>query len=284
MKMTVGAGWIGAMVNGTAHVYAWHMSLGRVLPIVLSGLLGGAGGGLAVWFLARAQDSGRAVAKAEKSRPSGSSEAEDVESRLRELESRLASLRRKTAAKEALAAYTAAMAKSDQDGGEGGAGASPGMAPMIDEDDPTFELAVRGVMDRIQAQREKEREANRMVRQQDRARRLTNLFAQELQLSDDQRKKVEEILAAQFLRSREQWRSRGDAGADRPLTRRQWRERADQMQKETETQLAEVLSDSQLELFREIRDDEGFGPGLGPGRGGGRRGGREPAPAAPAGE
>jgi hypothetical protein len=264
------------------------MSSGRVLPIVLSGLLGGAGGGAAVWFLARAQDSDRVGAKAEKpdnkSRPSGSSEAGDVESRLRELEARLASLRRKTAAKEALAAYTAAMGKPERAGGEGGAGASLGMAAMIDEDDPTFELAVRGVMDRIQAQREKEREASRMVRQQDRARRLTNLFAEELQLSDDQRKKVEEILASQFQRSREQWHSRGDAGADRPLTRRQWRERADQMQKQTETQLAEVLSDSQLELFREIRDEEGLGMGPGPGRGGGRRGGREPAPAAPAGE
>ncbi len=263
-------------------VYDPGMSVGRVLPIVLSGLLGGAGGGAAVWFLVSAQDSARAGAKAEKSvkKSSTSSPAgtEEVESRLRELEARLASLRRKTVAKDALAAYTAAMAKPDQDGGEGGAGAALGMATMIDEDDPTFELAVRGVMDRIQAQREKERDAQRMIRQQDRARRLTNLFSEELQLNDDQRKKVEEILAAQFQRSREQWRARGDAGADRPLTRRQWRARADELQKQTETQLGEVLSDSQMQLFREIRDEEGIG--LGPGPGGGRRSGRARAPAA----
>jgi len=262
------------------------MSVGRVLPIVLSGLVGGAGGGAAVWLLAYTSGSGRPSAKAEKAaKKSGRSktdDGEDFEARLSDLEQRIASLRRKTAAKEALAAYTAAMAKPDQAGGEGGAATVAGMAPMIDEDDPTFELAVRGVMDRLQAEREKERDARRVLRSQDRARRLTNLFAEELQLDDEQRKQVEEILAAQYQHFRDRRRAGGDAGVGRPLTRRQWRERADQIQKETEDKLAEVLSDSQLELFREIRDEEGFGPG--PGRGGGRRSAPPPAPAAPAGQ
>ena len=90
------------------------------------------------------------------------------------------------------------------------------------------------------------------------------MLAAELQLTDAQRQGVEQALTEQFEAFRQLRRPSPDAGVQRPITRRQWRDHADAIREAVDRRLGEVLSDGQMQLFREIRDDEGFG--FGPGR------------------
>jgi DNA-binding phage protein len=234
----------------------------RVGGALVAGL-GGVAGGLLVWLLGPlAPPSPLAVP-----RTSGSAAIEanhdsrEVAERVEELEELVAALRRRSAAREALAAFTlAAQAQTDED-----ADANTLMAPVIDEDDPTFELAVRGVMDRIQQEKNLAREAQRVLKRADRANRLTLLLAEELQLTESQQEDVEQIFTDQFARYRELRQAARDDPDQAPTTPRQKQERKQQIreqtERETERRLAEVLDPNQLAQFREIRDEEELKPG-----------------------
>jgi len=239
---------------------ATHRS--RVGGALVAGL-GGVAGGLVVWLLGPlAPPSPLALPRA-----SGSAaievnrDARAFAERVEELEELVAALRRRSAAREALAAFTqAAQAQTDQE-----ADADTLMAPVIDQDDPTFELAVRGVMDRIQQEKNIAREARRVLKREDRANRLTLLLEEELQLTESQQKEVEQIFTDQFARYRKLRQAARDTPNQTAVTPRQKQELKrqirEQTERETERRLAEVFDADQLAQFREIRDEQELKPG-----------------------
>jgi hypothetical protein len=241
------------------------MLLGPVQTRIGAAMLacvGGVTGGLLVWLLAPlAPDSPFAADQAAASIASEKREASDVAARVDELQRHVASLRRRTAAREALAAFTRAAQFQGEEDPDG----DTVSAAVVDQDDPTFELAVRGVMDRVREEQDLARQARRLVKREDRARRLTLLLADELELSEWQQQEVEKIFADQFARYRELRRAARDAGVQGPVTPRekqQFKEQIrEQTERETERQLAEVLDADQLELYRQSRDEEELKPG-----------------------
>ena len=252
----------------------------RALTAVAAAVVGGAVGGLVVWVLLRtgvvdsqgpavtAERAGMAVGKGGEGPGDGMAA---LRSRIEILEARVAASQRKASARAALAAYNAAAMRGESDAGSD----DTDLAPVIDEEDPVFERAVRGVLDRI----DEEREAERVVRRQDRARALTELMAEQLRLTATQRPKVERILAEQFSAFRELRRPSADAGIQRPVTRSQWHERMQDIRRQTEQELSRVLDEEQMSSYRQLIEREGIGAGWGR-RGGGRD--ARPQRAAPA--
>lgn len=190
----------------------------------------------------------------------------DTVARLSKVEGELRALRRQREAAAQLRQYAESLARGAADGG-----ASAGLAPVVDAEDPAFELAVRTVMDRIDWERDEEERVTRAQRQEERAKHQADLLAERLGLSESQRGKVEPILVEQMDAFRALRDPARDAGASRPSTRSEWRERIAAIRSSTETKLAGVLDQKQVEGYRQFVDEEGFGPRGG--RGGRRRGG-----------
>ena len=228
---------------------------------ILVALIGGIAGGLLVWLLAPSvppsqNESSHATSPAGKD----AENTGDVEARIDELERQVSLLRRRAAAREALAAFIqAAQTQGDEDPAR-----DTSLKPVIDQGNPKFEEAVRGVLDILRQEQDLSRETRRMMRREARARNLTQLLSEDLRLTESQQKEVERIFADQFSRYRELKRAARDE-AQGPLTTRQKQERKErirqQIERETERLLDDVLDKDQLELFRRIREEEGIKPG-----------------------
>lgn len=222
-----------------------------------SALVGGLVGGLGIASL-RPSDAPRVPQKEERRTPS-SELAEDVgelEARLAELEDRVASVQNQARSRQALEQVARALAEGEDPEAEKPKSAMRG---VVDAEDPVFELAVRSVMDRMEWEKDEERRVNRARRQSERTERQTSLLQQRLQLNDPQSQAVTRALGKQM----EQFRALrgGDGAEERPrLTRTEWRERATEIRKQTESELAEVLNDEQLRGYRTFVEDEGLGP------------------------
>src|SRR5690606_13365353 len=104
---------------------------------------------------------------------------------------------------------------------------------VVDAEDPTFELAVRTVLDRVDWEREEERQVIQTKRREERAQRQTELLTERLQLNGSQQQDVQRILNEQMDAFR---KLRGDSsdGTQRPTTRSEWRARIDHIRAETE--------------------------------------------------
>lgn len=222
-------------------------------------LAGGAAGGgvaFAVAGSAAPPAPGHAVTAS-----SSASAGEDVAARIDDLEAALRALRKKSAAAQALREYAGALSRGESDGGARGSIVSG----VVDAEDPVFELAVRGVMDAIEWEREEERRVTRAARRSERARRQAEAYARELGLTPAQQKKLEEALISQ-LEAFRTLREPPDGGA-RPAGRREWRAALAKIRSDTEAKLAGVLDEKQLAAYRALRDEEesGWG-GAAPGR------------------
>jgi hypothetical protein len=221
---------------------------------ILAAIIGGIAGGLLVWLLTPSTRPPRQATSP------GYSDAEnrgDVEARIDELERQMSLLRRRAAAREALAAFIkAAQTQEDKD-----STGDTSLKTAIDPGNPRFEEAVRGVMDVLRQEEKLARETRRVLRREARARTLTQLLAEELRLTESQQQEVERIFADQYARYRELRRAAREQGRD-PLTPRQKKDRKErikqQIESETERLLDEVLDKDQLELFRRIREAEGI--------------------------
>ena len=184
----------------------------------------------------------------------GETSAEDrggVEARIDELERQMSLLRRRAAAREALAAFVQA-AQDDEDAS---------LKAVIDPGNPEFEEAVRGVMDVLRQEQDLARETRRMLRREARARKLTQLLAEDLRLTESQQQEVERIFADQYTRYRELRRAAREQTQGPPTPRQrkdQKKKLRQQIEQETEHLLDEVLDKDQLELFRRIREEEGL--------------------------
>ncbi len=226
---------------------------------MIAAIIGGIAGGLLVWLLASpAQPSRQATS------PSYS-EAENqggIEARIDELERQMSLLRRRAAAREALAAFIqAAQNQEDKDSAGDASLKDASLKTVIDPGNPKFEEAVRGVMDVLRQEEKLARETRRVLRREARARNLTQLLAEELRLTESQQQEVERIFADQYARYRELRRAAREQGQG-PLTPRQKKERKgrirQQIESETERRLDEVLDRDQLETFRRMREAEGI--------------------------
>jgi len=243
--------------------------------VVIAALVGGAAGAGATWALSRepASDAKAKAAKPNKERAS-EDDAEAMAYRLDRLENDLRAFRKQRQSTEALQKYAQALDKK-RPGVDGAAPSVEGDAgkalePVLDAEDPSFELAVRTVLDRVDWEREEERKVTETKRSEERAERQTELLAQRLKLNPTQTQKVQQILVEQMGTFRKMREGGETAAAPRPSSRSEWRARVETIRTETERKLGEVLDDEQMTSYRAFVEEEGFGP-----RGGRRRGGAE---------
>lgn len=230
---------------------------------ILSALVGGVIGGVSVGLTLQVTNSPSSTpVKADAAQtPQPRSDNAELEQRVRTLEGELQSLRRQSATARVLGDYAKAMAAA-----EGDAGPSK-VTPVVDAEDPVFELAVRSVYDRVEEERREARRARRAQRSEERAKGQADFVAERLQLSPEVRDRFQKVLIEQMDRFQE-LRHPPDGGAGRPRGREQWRAQVDAIRKETDEKLSEVLTGQQLEEYKKLREAEGLNAR------GGRRGGR----------
>lgn len=249
--------------------------------VAVAALVGGAAGAGASWALTPKAEPKRVSTKATVEE---ALEADDsvLDERIARLEGQLHALRKRNTSSEALRQYARALNKGPASGDADGAGSDgddgapgDGLAPVVDAEDPSFELAVRTVLDRVDWEREEERRVTRSKRREERAKRQTELLTERLALSGAQQQKMEQILTDQM----ETFRSLREDGSDqpRPATRSEWRARVEAIRSETERKLGQVLDDEQMNSYRKFVEEEGFGPGRGRRRGGGSEVGQRSA-------
>ncbi len=170
----------------------------------------------------------------------------DLYSRLRQLEEQVATLRRQQASRKMLTAHGRMLA-TDRD-----ASGAPA-AVSLDAEDPRFELAVRKVIDRANAERETRRQEHRDERRQESITRQLNFLIEELGLTDGQIEKVEQVLTFQMETFRD---IRDPESKDRPVTRREWRQKIDEIRKQTRAELAKMLTTEQLARYDKLQKEE----------------------------
>jgi hypothetical protein len=236
--------------------------------LVVAALVGGVGGAGATWALSKKADS-PAKLKADKASEvrARADEDEATAYRLDRLENDLRALRTQRQSTDSLRKYAEALDKKSgkatgaaPEGSEGDA-----LEPVVDGEDPSFELAVRTVLDRVDWEREEERKVTETKRREERAQRQTELLTERLKLTPPQTQKVQQILVEQMNTFRS-LREGDDGGAPRPSNRAEWRGRVEAIRTETERKLAQVLNDEQMTSYRAFVDEEGFGPRGGRGR------------------
>lgn len=174
------------------------------------------------------------VASVDENRPA----AGDPEARISRLEREVLLLKR-----DRLIARAAA------DSRDGGTGATI--------DDPLFETAVRDVVERRDAERDDERRVRRQERIKGHADRWANDLAAKLGLSDDQKRKVAELVRGQLESMARLREGDGDGGA--PAGRGQWRQRMRAEREKMETSLAALLSPAQITQMKQLQEDGELG-------------------------
>lgn len=255
------------------------------VSIVLAALVGGMAGAGATWALSGQKGD----AKGNKAKPAtsvgaaeDSADADALAFRLDRLEADLRALRKRNQSTDALRQYAKALNQDSARkpvvaGGDGADSADADAAAdddgVVDAEDPSFELAVRTVLDRVDWEREEERRVTQTKRREERAQRQTELLAERLKLSAPQTQKVQQILTQQMETFRS-LREGDDSNTPRPTTRSEWRARVEAIRTETERKLSEVLDNEQMSSYHKFVEEEGFGPGSGRGRRGGQQGNR----------
>jgi hypothetical protein len=231
--------------------------------VVIAALLGGMAGAAASWALHRAEPG-----PAKKSKAAGEDSAlaiDDLAERIDALEGELRAVRSRNQSTDALRQYARALNKADTDSNRDAGDSESersvgidGMEPVLDAEDPTFELAVRTVLDRVDWERQEERRVDQTRRREERAQRQTELLAERLKLSPPQRERVQQILTEQMETFRN-LRSGENPESPRPATRNDWRARVESIRTDTEKKLREVLDDAQIASYRQFVEEEGFG-------------------------
>jgi hypothetical protein len=158
---------------------------------------------------------------------------DDMSARLDSIEAQMARL----AQQRATVIVAPAAPSSTQD-----PGGHPRAKPI---DDPVFEAAVRDVVDRMEQDRNAERDARRNERQVQQAKRWADRLGEEASLNNDQKAKVLEI-AQQYM---EKLRQAGQADGG-PVSREERNERRNAARADAEKQLGEALSPRQMQTFK----------------------------------
>lgn len=248
----------------------------RIGPLLVAGLVGGLVGGGTVWATTGGEPNARASAERRSSpdeKPASTEsdddpEAEDDGDRVKALERRVALLERRSSAATELRKYATSLAKDRGDGGDDNS-----LAPVMDSEDPVFEMAVRGVLDKYENEQREERRVRREQRQQERNQRQVDYLEEKLDLTAAQKQRVSDLLEKRAKRFRELRDADGDGGVQRPRNRQEWRQRIGTIRDDTERGLLDILDESQKSTYNQLVEDEGSPLTGGWGRrGGGRRG------------
>jgi hypothetical protein len=240
-----------------------------VVALAVSGVLGGVVGALTLSALAAGE--GESSVSKERAGKTANEEVaneeggdvsgnEDIAARMKRLEAQLRTLERATKTNHALEEYSRAL-KKKREASDGGEQTDDELAPVVDGEDPTFELAVRTVMDRVDWEKNEERRVTEDREREERAERQTELLTERLRLTAAQRPKLQAVLTEQMgafraLRS-------GDAGVPRPATRSEWRVQVDRIRAETEKKLEEVLDEAQMQQYKQWIAEEAWDRGRG---------------------
>ncbi len=231
--------------------------LQSVLVPALSALVGGAVGALITVTLTAPPKAAKARATGEASAEVAAETQGSDDDRVAALERAVERLNRRTAL-QSLAGSAAAQ-------NPGAPGAPIDAAPIVDN--PVFEAAVRDVMERIDQERQNEREGERSEWRKQMVDQWSGDLAGKLRLSDAQVAKVKEV-ALGFM---EKLRDLRNSDAGPPASREEWRTRVSALREQAEGDLAKTLDATQMTTYRELPDDERIGFGFGRRGGGGGR-------------
>lgn len=238
-------------------------------------VVGGGVGGITVWSVASHAGAPKiarelSAAKGEGDDAPGSRGSSSLSGDGRSgqrLEARLATLERQTGAQQAIAQYLQHM---DPDAGAN----DPTLQGLVAANSPVLETAVRGVMDRIAAERKEQRETDAKNRQMERATNASNLLEDKLKLNGNQKAQVEQAFLTAMDAFRK-LREGGQDGAPAPgADRIDWRQGITNIRQTLDKEITGTLSDEQRKTFGELKQkDEGvrdLSRMFGGGRGGGR--------------
>jgi hypothetical protein len=233
------------------------MNTGQLVgALALAAILGGGVGGFVANRMAKAD----APATKEHSRsykdvPEDSDEGAEDEGdpEVEALRGRLASLERR------VSLLTAALARGQAAPADGEADADKDPR-NADVADPVFEAAVLDIVDRERERSDGERDAARAEQRAQRTARVSENLAGTLGLDEQQRVKVAEVITAHFDALRA---LRSDDNPERPVTPREWREKAAQIEQQLQENLKGVLSSQQLAAYQALEPDDQIGGGFG---------------------
>jgi len=236
--------------------------------LVLFAGLGGAVGGLSAAWFQKGRSSGEEAPAAEPD-----VEAEGTPEDQAKADPELEALRGRVAALERrVSLLTAALARG-QDVPAGDDADEGANLRETDVADPVFEAAVLDIMDRERERADGERDARRADLRTQRVQRVSDALTVSLGLDEAQKAKMAELITAHFDALRA---LRSDDNPERPVTPREWREKAAEIDKRLQDALAQALTPKQLAVYQALDPDDQIGGGLGRGRP------RAPAPPAEA--
>jgi hypothetical protein len=245
---------------GSQTLETWRMQSPWVLvsACAVSAVVGGLASG---WLLAdgkidaEAEPRAKTKTKAEQ-RAEPRVDVDGLRARLDELEGRLSTLQRQQQARVKLQKYADSLAEGEE--GETAVKPTPA-GGVIDGEDPTFELAVRSVMDRAEWEKDEEQKVVRTQRRNERVTRQTELLRERLRLSDEQTQAVSAILVKQMESFRALRGGDDDSQGPRPATRSEWREKIGAIRQQSDDELAKHLSEGQMRDYRSFAEEEGIG-------------------------
>jgi hypothetical protein len=179
-----------------------------------------------------------------------------------ELEGRVAALERAVQRLHQRALLPSSLSSAKPGSADGtSAPTAPGdTSPVVD--DPVFEAAVRDVVQRVEEERDADRELERSERRRQMADEWVNGLAATLKLNDQQKVKVGEI-ATQFFQSLRELRN-SDAGIP---NREAFRAQIAELRGQAETKLGEVLDGTQMQTYQALEEEQRLGARPGRNRG-----------------
>jgi hypothetical protein len=228
--------------------------LNSALLVVGSALVGGVCGGLLVTTMTPQQDEPKMRAASQQEAPRGDRAVENAGGEeVEALRGKLASLERRvsllTFAQEHRSPTREVAEGEGQQEGEQG-------KPTKTVDDPVFEAAVRDVLDRVEVERDSQRDTRRDQRQAESAERWISAVGQQLQLREDQQQQIKAILQKQS----ESTRALRDSTVEgRPLLRSEWRAKMAEISQQTEVALVALLDTSQKAKYDALDEDDKIG-------------------------
>lgn len=240
------------------------MSLLKSASLVVGGaLVGGVCGALVVTTLLPSHDKAPQLAPVSpREAPSGAKAQDDEAAEAVEaLQMRLSSLERRVSLLTFAQEHRSPTREVAED-----EGTEPGQ-PKKTVDDPVFEAAVRDIFDRVEDERDSQRNTRRDQRETERTDRWVAAMGEQLQLREDQQQQVRALLQKQS----ESLRALRDSNsAERPVLRSEWQAKMTAISQQTETALAGILDASQRTKYEALDEADKIGSRSSFGRGGQR--------------
>jgi hypothetical protein len=247
-----------------------------VSALVLVAAVGAGAGALGGYFAGGrgAPSAGGGVVEKEHARAGDAEDAEPDEPRAPSPKEGASESTRIAALERRVALLTAALARGDaslaKDQPE-----VDGALKEVDVADPVFEAAVLDIMDRESERKDGERETRRADLVAQHGKRLSSELTETLGLAAEQQAEIARVVTEHF----EKFRAlRSDEAPDRPITRRDWQKRTEELNQVAQSELQKILTPAQFEQYQKLDPDDQIGFGWGRGREGAERRANPPRP------